>query len=151
MSNRTPAVSPEFMVRVHVGPPWPKQASVHVVKVLPGSAVAVRTTTVPRPKSAVWKPHPPLQLMPGGLLVTVPRPVTREGFMVAAFAAHRVLNGPTLDTAQVDGTGSVLGSLGDVTWWLGHEELVVGGATNVTARHTSGTTEMAGAVVRVRP
>jgi hypothetical protein len=52
--------------------PVPVQAPLHPAKVDPAPAVAVSVTTVPLAKFAL---HVPGQLIPGGLLVTVPLPV----------------------------------------------------------------------------
>ena len=58
------------IVSVHV--PVPEQSPVQPAKVLPAAGVAVRMTTVPEVKLAE---HVEPQLIPGGLLVTVPVPL----------------------------------------------------------------------------
>jgi hypothetical protein len=48
----------------------------HPEKTEPGRAVAARTTVPPKPKPALHWAFPAPQLIPGGLLVTVPLPFT---------------------------------------------------------------------------
>jgi hypothetical protein len=61
----------EFIVKVQVLL-VPEQSPDQPAKVEPESAVAVRVTVVPEAKYAT---HPVPQLIPAGLLVTVPDPV----------------------------------------------------------------------------
>jgi hypothetical protein len=60
-----------FAFRATVQVAFPEHAPVHPLKVAPPVGVAVSTTLVPEVKDAV---HVVPQLMPAGLLVTVPFP-----------------------------------------------------------------------------
>ena len=60
----------EFMVTLQL--PVPEQAPLHPAKVAPAAGVAVNVTTVPPAKFALQVPG---QLMPAGVLATVPLPV----------------------------------------------------------------------------